>query len=294
MSSKSNPRHYPAALTSRLSSVAYVVVGTALALMALAPIIYIVIRSFLPASADVDGLGVGTIASLTSENYELIFSSGVGVVQYATNSAILAMSCAVLVAVISTLAGYSLARFSSRGTDIVFIILLAPLVVPFQGLLPPISIVLGKLGLLDSLLGVILVIVTLQIPFATFVMRNTFEGLPIEIEESAQIDGAGIGRRLWSVMLPLVWPGIITVFLFGFMAGWNDLLGSVVFLSTPAKYTLPIALTTITTSLQLPGIQIVDPGLLTATACVATIPVIALFLSLQRYYTRGLIGGSIK
>lgn len=78
------------------------------------------------------------------------------------------------------------------------------------------------------------------------------------------------------------------------MTGWNDLLTSVVFLSDQSRYTLPLALTSISTSFQIPGLEIIDTGLLTATACVATVPVVVLFLALQRYYTKGLIGGAIR
>ncbi|MFD6176761.1 MULTISPECIES: carbohydrate ABC transporter permease [unclassified Isoptericola] len=277
-----------------LSSAAYVVGGTVLALASLAPVLYIALRSFLPASADADGIGWGSLLDLTAANYARIFDPSVGITTYVRNSFVVAISVALLTGLVATLAGYALSRLRFPLAALVFVVLLGPMVVPYQGLLTPLSIVLGKLGLLDSLTGVVLVLVTLQLPFSVFVMRNTLDGIPTELEEAAQLDGAGLGRMLRSVMVPLAWPGVVTVCLFGFMAGWNDLLSSVVFLSSEDKYTLPLALTNITTSFKIPGVQIVDPGLLTATACVATVPVVILFLALQRYYTKGLIGGSIK
>ncbi|WP_144712712.1 carbohydrate ABC transporter permease [Curtobacterium pusillum] len=278
----------------RAGDVAYFVVGTVLALLFIAPIVYILFRSFLPADADARGIGFESLATLTLRNYTKVFDPSVDLRQNIVNSFIVAIAVAVLVAVVSTLAAYALSKIRFRGSSIVFVLLLAPLVVPFQGLLTPLSIVLGKLGLLDSLAGVVLVLVTLQLPFSVFVMRNTFDGIPPELEDAAAIDGAGTGRILRSVMLPLAWPGLVTVALFGFMAGWNDLLSSVTFLSTDSKYTLPLALSSISTSFKIPGVPVIDPGLLTAVACVATVPVVVLFLALQRYYTRGLIGGSIK
>lgn len=276
------------------SGVAYVVVGTVLALLFIAPVLYILFRSFLPADADARGIGFESIATLTLRNYTKVFDPSVDLRQNIVNSFVVAISVAVLVAIVSTLAAYALSKIRFRGSTTVFVLLLAPLVVPFQGLLTPLSIVLGKLGLLDSLAGVVLVLVTLQLPFSVFVMRNTFDGIPSELEDAAAIDGAGTGRILRSVMLPLAWPGLVTTALFGFMAGWNDLLSSVTFLSTDSKYTLPLALSSISTSFKIPGVPVIDPGLLTAVACVATVPVVVLFLALQRYYTRGLIGGSIK
>lgn len=277
-----------------LSAVAYLTVGSVLALMFVAPIIYIVLRSFLPSSADADGIGWQSVATLTLQNYSTIFEPSVGVGNYVKNSLIVAISVALIVGVVSTLAAYALSRIRFPFATAIFVLLLVPLVVPYQGLLTPLSIVLANLGLLDSLVGVILVLSTLQLPFSVFVMRNTFDSIPVELEDAAQIDGAGTAQTIRSVMLPLAWPGVVTVCLFGFMAGWNDLLSSVVFLSTDAKYTLPLALSSISTSFKIPGVTVVDPGLLTAVACVATLPVIVLFLALQRHYTKGLIGGSIK
>ena len=277
-----------------LAGIAYLVVGTVLALLFIAPVVYILLRSFLPASADADGIGWNSLATLTLANYTKVFDPAVDIRQNVLNSFLVAIAVAVLVGVVSTLASYALSKIRFRGATVVFVLLLAPLVVPYQGLLTPLSIVLGKLGLLDSLLGVVLVLTTLQLPFSVFVMRNTFDGIPPELEDAAAIDGAGTGRILRSVMLPLSWPGLVTVGLFGFMAGWNALLSSVVFLSTDSKYTLPLALSSISTSFKIPGVPVIDPGLLTAVACVATVPVVVLFLALQRYYTKGLIGGSIK
>ncbi|UYO95780.1 carbohydrate ABC transporter permease [Microbacterium sp. M28] len=277
-----------------VSGVIYVAVGTVLAMLFVAPVLYIVLRSFLPAAADADGIGWNSLATLTLSNYDKVFDPSVDLRQNIVNSLIVAVSVAVMVAIVSTLAAYALSKIRFRGSSVVFVLLLAPLVVPFQGLLTPLSIVLGKTGLLDSLVGVVLVLVTLQLPFSVFVMRNTLDAIPPELEDAAAIDGAGIWRILRSVMLPLSWPGLVTTALFGFMAGWNDLLSSVTFLSTDSKYTLPLALASISTSLKIPGVPVIDPGLLTAVACVATVPVVVLFLALQRYYTKGLIGGSIK
>jgi len=265
-----------------------------LALLYLAPVFYIALRSVLPASADASGIGWNSFATLTLDNYRRIFAPDTGILGYAKNSFLVGVGTASLVSIVSTLAGYALSSIRFRFSAAIFLIILGPLVVPYQGLLTPLSIVLVELHLLDSLAGVVLVLVTLQLPFAVFVMRNTFDGIPVEIEEAARIDGAGTLRMLWTVMVPLTWPGIVTVWLFGFMAGWNDLLTSLVFLTSDSNFTLPLALVNITTSFKIPGVEIVDPGLLTAAACVATVPVVALFLALQRFYTVGLITGSLK
>jgi multiple sugar transport system permease protein len=287
------PRHRTP-LRPRLSSITYVIVGTLLALLFIAPVFYIALRSVLPASADARGIGWNSFATLTLGNYRRIFAPSTGIVTYAKNSFFVGVGTASLVCVVSMLAGYALSRIRLRFSAAIFVIILGPIVVPYQGLLTPLSIVLTQLHLLNSLTGVVLILATLQLPFSVFVMRNTFDGVPMEIEEAALIDGAGTVRMLWTVIVPLTWPGIVTVWLFGFMIGWNDLLTSLVFLTSSSKYTLPMALSSITTSFKIPGVEIVDPGLLTAAACVAMVPVVALFLALQRYYTIGLIKGSLQ
>lgn len=276
------------------ASVAHLISGCVLALGFLFPILYILLRSLLPANADASGVGFASLERLTLGNYDKIFAPSVGLTTYVRNSFIIAFSTAVLVTLVSILAGYALSRIRFRFSVAIFIILLGPLVVPYQGLLTPLSLVLAKLHLLDSLAGVVLVLTTLQLPFSIFVMRNTLDSIPLEIEEAAQIDGAAIPTIIRQIMIPLAWPGIVTVALFGFMAGWNDLLTSVVFLSTQSKYTLPLALTSISTSITIPGESVIDIGVLTATACIAIVPVMILFLSLQRFYTRGLIGGALR
>ena len=277
----------------KTADTAYYVIATGLALAFLFPLLYIGFRSVLPANADAEGIGWNSLTRLTADNYAVVFDPSVGLHRYALNSLIVAVSTATLVSIISTLAGYALSRLPFRYSGAVFVLLLSPLLVPYQGLLTPLALVLNALGLLNTLPGLVLVLVTFQLPFAVFIMRNTFDGIPIELVEAAQIDGAGILHILRDIMIPLSWPGVVTVGLFGFMTGWNDLLTSVVFLTGQDHYTLPIVLTSLSTTVHF-GVPIIHAGLLTATACVATAPVVILFLALQRFYTVGLIGGALK
>lgn len=278
-----------------VSAASYAIVGTVLALGSLLPMLYIAFRSILPASADADGVGLKSLLGITAENYARIFSPETGIGHFVLNSLVVAMGTALGVIIVATLAAYALSRLQLRFSELIFLIILGPLIVPYQGLLTPLSLVLSQIHLLNSLVGVILVLITFQLPFCVFVMRNTLDAIPRDVEEAARIDGASTAGVLRHILVPLAWPGVVTVGLFGFMAGWNDLLTSVAFLSDQSKYTLPIALTQLQTSgLLLPGTQVVNTGLLTAAACVATAPVVFLFLALQRYYTKGLLGGAIK
>lgn len=272
---------------------AYVALGTVLAIVALAPILLTVLRSFQGRDADAEGLTLASLAHLTVRNYSILFSPSADIPHYAANSAVVGLATAVVALLVSVTAGYVLARVRARWVDIVFLLVLAPIVVPIQGLLTPLSVVLKDLGLLNTLAGVILVLATYQLPFSIFVMRNSFAAIPVELEESARLDGCSQSQVMLRVILPMSWPGFVTVGLFAFMAGWNDLITSVTFLSDQSTYTLPIALTLLSTHSNF-GISVVDSGLVTGATTIAALPVVALFLLLQRYYAEGLVAGSSR
>ncbi|MGN6445733.1 carbohydrate ABC transporter permease [Amnibacterium sp.] len=276
-----------------LSRPAYVVLGTVLAVVAVAPILTTVIRSFQGRNADAEGLTLGSLVQLTWRNYGILFSSSADILRYAVNSAEVGVATALIALFAAVTAGYVLARVRARWVDRVFLLVLAPIVVPIQGLLTPLSVVLKDLGLLNTLAGVVLVLATYQLPFSIFVMRNAFAAISVELEESARLDGCSQLQVMLRVILPLSWPGFVTVGLFGFMAGWNDLITSVTFLSSQSTYTLPIALTLLSTHSNF-GISVVDPGLVTGATTIAALPVVALFLLLQRYYAEGLTAGSSR
>jgi multiple sugar transport system permease protein len=286
------PRRKPSAVPV-LSRSAYLVIGTILAIVAISPIVATVIRSFQSRDADAQGLTLDSLAHLTLRNYDILFSPSADILHYAVNSAIVGVATALVALFVSVTAGYVLARVRSRYVDVVFLVVLAPIVVPIQGLLTPLSVVLKDLGLLNTLAGVILVLATYQLPFSIFVMRNSFAAISVELEEAARLDGCSQLQVMLRAILPLSWPGFVTVGLFAFMAGWNDLITSVTFLSDQSTYTLPIALTMLSTNTNF-GISVVDPGLVTGATTIAALPVVALFLLLQRHYAEGLIAGSSR
>ena len=114
--------------------------------------------------------------------------------------------------------------------------------IPFQSILIPLFIVLKNLGLLNTLLGVGLVYVTFQLPFSVFVMRNSFDKVPRELEEAAVMDGAGQLRTLRAVMLPIVMPGVVTIGLFAFLTAWNEFFAALILLTKESSFTLPVLL----------------------------------------------------
>jgi multiple sugar transport system permease protein len=266
------------------------VIGTIAAVLFVFPIAWTILRSVQSGAAAGAGLSAGMFKGLTLSNYTALNGSGVDIWTYVLNSVIVALGTTVLTAIIATLAGYGLARLKFVGAGLIFLIILTPFMVPFQGILTPLFTLMNAIGLTDNLFGLILVYTTFQLPFAVFVMRNSFATVPVELEESAMIDGLGPFGILRSALLPLVTPGIATVALYAFIAAWNDFLGALVLMTSQDRFTLPVALVNISNG----QFGQVDFGVLSAGATVATIPCLIAFLLLQRYYVNGLSAGAVK
>jgi len=149
---------------------------------------------------------------------------------------------------------------------------------------------LGALGLKDSLVRLALVLTLFQLPFATFMMRISFEAIPIELEESAYVDGAGSFAVLRKILLPSVVPGIVTVGIFAFLAAWNDFIAPLILINDTNKFPLPLAITV----LRQQTMGVIDYGATEAGVTVMAVPCLIIFLLLQRYYVRGFMSGALK
>lgn len=272
-----------------LLTLKYLVGGLTAALF-IFPAAWTVLRSLQTEKAAAEGLTWRGITSLTTQNYTAIAEVGPGLWVYVANSAFLGVATMILTVIVTTLAGYGFARLKFAGSVALFLLVLTPFLVPFQTILTPLFSVLDFLGLLNSLPGLVLVYTTFQLPFATFLMRNSFEAVPREIEEAALLDGLGVFGMLTRVLWPMVLPGAATVALYAFLFGWNEFLAALVFLTSPTRFTLPIALANIQTGLY----GTLDMGVLNAGATLATLPCLLLFIVLQRYYVRGLTAGAVK
>lgn len=222
--------------------------------------------------------------------YRGLDSFGSGVWQHTLNSAAVAIGTAVLTVIVSLLAGYGFSRYRFMFKNALFVLIIATLMIPFQSILTPLFIILAKLGLNNSLIGLTLVYVTLQLPFSVFMMRNAFDAVPKEIEEAARIDGARDLKLLVRVLLPLVMPGIATVAIFAFLNSWNEFLAALVLLSDNTKFTLPILISAV----RLGRLGAIDWGAVQAGVTVMSVPCLFVFLLLQRYYMRGLMAGAVK
>ena len=262
----------------------YWVLTGALAIIFLFPMVWTAVSSVSPhpGTSQVDGWGFGNYVSLAH------FQAGIG--RYIANSAFVAGLTVALTLFISFFGGYAFARFQFPGKDLLFLITLAILMVPYATLLIPLYVLLNKAGLSNSLVGVALVMTMFQLPFSTFMMRISFESVPRELDEAAMVDGCSSFMALRRVLLPAVKPGLITVGLFAFLSAWNDFLAPLILINDSDRMTLPLAVSNLRGQVQ----GVVDYGATEAGVIVLALPCILLFLLLQRHYVRGFMSGAIK
>jgi multiple sugar transport system permease protein len=251
------------------------------AVLVLLPLIVVIVTSFsLP----------GVIPGMpkngwTWQNYQNAWSKGNFLVAFA-NSALVAIAVTGFQMITSALAGYALARLRFRGRRAILLIVLATLVIPFQMLVIPIFLVLKWGHLINTYAALILP--TAVNGFSIFLMTQYFQTIPVELEESAAIDGANRLQILWRVMLPLARPALVTLFLFTFIGEWNDLFKPLVFTTRPELRTVQLALAEFQEQFTNSW------SLMMAAVVIATVPVVLLFLLGQRQFIRGIATTGIK
>ena len=267
----------------------FLTVGTVASLIFVLPLAWSVFRSLLPGTMVTSAPSRADFSHLTFGNYSGLIRAG-DILHYTLNSLLVAVMTAGATAVTATMAGYGFARFRFRGSGLVFALVLATLMVPFQALLTPLFLEMHSLGLTNNLIGLALFYTTFNLPFGVFVMRNTFLQIPWELSEQAAVDGAGAARTLLFVLRPLVVPGIATTVLYAFLFSWTEFVGALTFLTSNNLYTLPLALL----NMEYSSVGQVNFGFLEAGAVIAMIPCVVLYIALQRYYIRGLTSGVVK
>ncbi|MFF7338059.1 carbohydrate ABC transporter permease [Streptomyces sp. NPDC008163] len=205
------------------------------------------------------------------------------------NSAVVAVVVTLCNLVFCSMLGYALAKLNFFGKRGVLAIVLGALMVPGNLMLLPQFVMMSKMGLLDSYAGLIL-------PFAAgafgvFLMRQFMAAIPDELLEAARIDGAGEWYIFWRIVIPLVKPALATLTIFVFLGSWNNFLWPLVATNDPDKYTLPVALATFATD---PTKAAGSNGVLMAGAFLVVLPVVAVFIALQRHFTQGIATSGLK
>ncbi len=202
------------------------------------------------------------------------------------NSVIVAGGTTLISLLLNSMAGYAFAKLHFAGRDRLFSLLIGALAIPLQVGMLPLFLFLKSLGLVNSYWGVMWP--SLATIFGVFLMRQFMQSIPDEILDAARIDGAGELRIYWTIVLPLSLPIVVTLAIFQFMSIWNDFMWPLIILSDDAKYTLPVAIA------NLVGEHVQDAELMMAGSVITVLPVLVLFIALQRYYIAGLMAGSVK
>lgn len=259
----------------------------ALALLFLAPLIFMVVTS-LQTRAQAAGVPPTWVPNpFTLQAYETILGdAGTPVLRWFLNSMLAAAAHAVLVVVTASLAAYPLARMEFRGRRLVFAVVVLTLFVPPVILIIPNYLIVGELQWLNTLLAVI--VPTAASAFGVFFLRQFFLSIPLELEESARIDGAGPLTIFTRIVLPLSRPALATLAILSFLTNWNDFLWPVYVLFSPEMQTLPAGLSTLQTA------NAVRYDLLMAGAVIASIPVLVLYVFAQRFIIEGVSRSGVK
>jgi multiple sugar transport system permease protein len=268
----------------------YYVTCIGLAIIFLAPIVWTIITSLKPPPEASASPPTFLPSYLSWGNYQHLAAFGDGISIYTFNSTAVALGTVICTIILSTLGGYGFSRFRFPGKDALFITILATLMIPFQSILIPLFLVLHVLQLQNTLLGLMLVYTTFQLPFGVFVMRNAFDSVPREIEEAGLIDGCFSWSILYQVMLTIVMPGVVTVGLFAFFNSWNEFLAALIFMTDSSKFTLPVMLLNASSGQY----GAIGWGMIQAGVTISMLPCLVLFLLLQRYYVSGLAAGAVK
>jgi ABC-type glycerol-3-phosphate transport system permease component len=257
-----------------------------LSLLMLFPLI-LTISTALKTETDVKVNPFGLFSSFSLQNLATAWTVG-DFSQYVLNSFLLSVPSTFLVVVLSTMGGYAFARLPFRGRSLAFYLVVLGLLVPFFTYMIPLYFQLRSMGLLDTLVGVNLVLASTGLSFGTFFMRAFFSDLPTELDQAARIDGATEWKIFTRVMLPLVSSGIGALAVFTFLQNWNNFLVPLLYI--PSGEYRPL-----TTGLYLfLGGRSVDIGPLAAGTLITILPVVVLFVAMQKQVTQGFLSGAVK
>ncbi|MCX6080329.1 MAG: carbohydrate ABC transporter permease [Chloroflexi bacterium] len=254
-------------------------------LLSLAPILYLLITSFKPPELTF-ALPPVWIFTPTLKNYSDVVTSG-DFFKYFLNSVVVALTTTLIAVTLGAFAAYGFARFRIRGKFWLRMSVLIPQMLPPITIIVPLYVLFNGLKLTDTLTALVISYLTFTIPLSTWLMIGFFEDVPIDLEESAMIDGCSRLQALFRVVLPIVTPGLAATAILSFMYCWNEFLYAVILTGRDAR-TLPVTITSFMTN------KAILWGRITASGSLVLIPVLIFALVAQRYLIRGLSKGAVK
>ncbi|WP_262391807.1 carbohydrate ABC transporter permease [Nocardiopsis sp. CNR-923] len=233
------------------------------------------------------GTGVLLPTDLTFDNFAYVMTEGRFSV-YLRNSLAVAGITVVGACLLALLASVAVARFRFRFRTTVLVLILVVQMVPLEALVIPLFLQVRDLRMLNTVLGLGVVYVALSLPLAVWMMRGFVAAVPREVEEAAYIDGASWPRMFWSVLFPLVAPGLVATAVFSFIVAWNEFVLALTFMQQSDKYTVAVGLR------QFFGQYANEWGHVMAASTIITVPVMVFFVLVQRWLVAGLVQGAVK
>ncbi len=225
--------------------------------------------------------------SVSFEHYKFVFTK-TKLLRGIINSLIISGLTTFISLVLASLAGYAFSRFNFRGKKIILATILGLYLIPPLINVIPLFLMFNKLGLLNSRLGLVIAYQAMTLPLSTFLLRNYFDGIPVEIEEAALMDGCTRLEALRRVVLPLAVPGLSVAAIFSFIISWNEFVLALNFLFSDSLKTVQLVI------MGFVKLYRIDWGALTAAMVIGMIPVLIFLIVAQRYLISGLLGGSTK
>ncbi len=256
-----------------------------IATVSLAPLLWMLSVSFMAAGQASSFPPPLLPAHATLANYRELFERA-GMGRYFFNSTLLASAVTLISLLFNVMAGYAFAKLPFPGRETIFKAMLAALVIPGQVAMMPLFLMLKNMGLVNTYGGIL--IPGLASIFGIFLVRQYARTIPDDLLEAARMDGAGESRIFFSIVLPLLKPVLVTLAIFTFLGSWNDFMWPLIVLTDNSLHTLPVALSALSRE------HVQDNELMMAGSVVTVLPVLALFLLMQRYYIQGLLMGSVK
>ncbi|MFH8793159.1 carbohydrate ABC transporter permease [Streptomyces sp. NPDC017941] len=226
-------------------------------------------------------------SGISFEHFDFVFDRG-NFGQYLLNSAIVGIATILAAALLSLFAAIAVARFKFKFRTSVLIMVLIVQMVPLEALVIPLFIQMRDYEMLNSLLGLSIVYIALSLPFAIWTLRGFVAAVPKEVEEAAYIDGASWFRMFWSVLLPLVGPGLVATSIFAFITAWNEFVFAYTFMKGNDKYTAAVGI------FQFFGENTTSWGPVMASSTLVTVPVMIFFVLVHRRLGSGLAAGAVK
>ncbi|HZK56243.1 MAG TPA: carbohydrate ABC transporter permease [Desulfosporosinus sp.] len=228
-------------------------------------------------------------ANPTLENYANLFSTATPILKFFYNSFLTALLTVVVTIVLSTLSGYALSRLKFRFREKILVSVLITQMFPLVVMLAPLYVLYNKTHLLNTYTGMVIAFTSFALPFGIWMIKGFVDTVPVELEQAAMVDGCTRLQAMWKVVLPLTTPGIVATGIFAFLDAWNNLLFPMVLTNDITMKTLPAGLVLVFT-----GAFKHNWGGMMAACLISTIPVIIIFILLQRFLVEGLTGGGVK